>query len=76
MPRGGVFGPRAKRRKLGNRQDNEQDIGIFFAAQAQAQQQPDEEPQHPINANKAASLVLARMGSMESKGFMLKKSSA
>ena len=30
----------------------------------------------PINANKAASLVLARMGSMESKGFMLKKSSA
>ena len=29
----------------------------------------------PINANKAASLVLARMGSMESKGFMLKKSS-
>jgi len=31
MPRGGVFGPRAKRRKLGNRQDNEQDIGIFSA---------------------------------------------
>ena len=30
----------------------------------------------PINANKAASLVLARMGSMESAGFMLKKSSA
>ena len=29
----------------------------------------------PINANKAASRVLARMGSMESKGFMLKKSS-
>ena len=28
----------------------------------------------PINAHKAASLVLARMGSMESKGFMLKKS--
>ena len=28
----------------------------------------------PINANKAASLVLARMGSIESKGFMLKKS--
>ena len=62
MGRGGVLSPRAKRQKIGILRSDEQDIGAMFAGHAAAQD--------------AAAAQLARMGSMESKGFLLKKSSA